>query len=91
MPIFIPAFMAWYKKTECIASRTPSLPLKEKDTLLTPPLTETFGKFCLTQRVASIKSIAFRLCSSIPVATGKIFKSKMISSEGKWTVSTNIL
>ena len=39
--------MAWYKKTECIASLTVLLPLNEKDKLLIPPLTFDFGKFSL--------------------------------------------
>jgi 5-methyltetrahydrofolate--homocysteine methyltransferase len=39
-------------------SRTWSLPLKENDTLLTPPLTFTNGIFCLIMRVASMKSTA---------------------------------
>ena len=41
-----------------------------------------------TIRSYAIKSIAFLLCSSIPVATGKIFKSKIISSGAKLTLST---
>ncbi len=91
IPIFIPALIAWNKNTECIASRTTLFPLKENDTLLTPPLTEQCGKFSRTQRVASIKSMAFNLCSSIPVATGNIFKSKIISSGAKFTLSTRTL
>src|SRR5690554_6807679 len=72
IPMFIPAFMAWYKNTECIASRTGLLPLKLKETLLTPPLTLQEGKFSLTQAVAFIKSSAFNLCSSIPVAPAPV-------------------
>ncbi len=37
--MFMPARIAWYRNTECIASRTGSLPRNEKETLLTPPLT----------------------------------------------------
>ena len=74
-----------------MASRTGLFPLKEKETLLTPPLTLQCGKLALTQRVPSIKSRAFSLCSSIPVATGKILRSNMISSGGNFTWSTNIL
>ena len=88
IPMFIPALMAWYKNTECMASRTGLLPLKEKETLLTPPLTLQCGRFSRTHLVPSIKSSALRLCSSIPVATGKIFRSNMISSGGKFTLST---
>ena len=89
IPMFIPAFIAWYKKTECIASRTGLLPLNEKETLLTPPLTLAYGKFSRTHFVAFIKSRALSLCSSIPVATGKILRSKMISSGAKPTLSTS--
>ena len=31
--MFIPCFIAWYKKAECIASLTVLFPLKEKETL----------------------------------------------------------
>ena len=89
IPIFIPALIAWYKNTECMASRTGLFPLKLKDTLLTPPLTDTPGRFSLTHWVALIKSTAFNVCSSIPVATGNIFKSKIISWAGKSMRSTN--
>ena len=41
-----------------MASRTASLPLKEKDTFETPPLTLASGILCLITRVASIKSTA---------------------------------
>ncbi len=50
--------MAWYRKTVWIASRTGSLPRKLNETLLTPPLTLAPGRFCLIQRVASMKSTA---------------------------------
>ena len=33
----MPAWMAWYRNTACIASRTGSLPRKEKDRFETPP------------------------------------------------------
>ena len=58
MPMSIPAWIAWYKNTVCMASRTGSLPLNEKLTFDTPPLTFAPGKFCLIQRVASMKSTA---------------------------------
>jgi hypothetical protein len=41
-----------------MASLTASLPLKEKDTFETPPLTFAKGIFCLMILVASIKSTA---------------------------------
>ena len=37
MPMSMPALMAWNRNTECIASRTVSLPRKEKEKLETPP------------------------------------------------------
>ena len=58
MPMSMPAAIAWYTNTVCIASRTGSLPRNEKLTFETPPLTLAPGKFCLIQRVASIKSTA---------------------------------
>ena len=79
IPISIPCCIAWYRKAACMASRTGSFPRKENETLLTPPLTLAPGKFCLIQRVALKKSTAFLRCSSIPVATGKILGSKMMS------------
>ena len=66
-----------------MASRTLSFPLNEKETLETPPLTFAPGKFSLIHFVPLKKSSAFFLCSSMPVATGKIFGSKIISPAGK--------
>ena len=43
IPMSIPALTAWYKKTACRASLTALLPRKEKETLLTPPLTKACG------------------------------------------------
>ena len=40
----MPAWMAWYRNTVCIASRTGSLPRNENDTLVTPPLTSACGR-----------------------------------------------
>ena len=48
--------MAWYRNTECIACRTPSLPRNENDRLETPPETCTNGSFSLICRVASMKA-----------------------------------
>ncbi|MCY1239736.1 hypothetical protein D9M72_525460 [compost metagenome] len=58
MPMSMPAPMAWYRNTVWIASRTESLPRNENETLDTPPLTLAYGRFCLIQRVASMKSTA---------------------------------
>ncbi|MNR66573.1 hypothetical protein D3C85_1901350 [compost metagenome] len=58
MPMSMPAAMAWYRNTVWMASRTTSLPRNENDTLETPPLTFAYGRFCLIQRVASMKSTA---------------------------------
>ncbi len=37
MPMSMPAWMAWYRKTLWIARRTGSLPRKLKETFDTPP------------------------------------------------------
>ena len=73
-----------------MASRTWSFPLNEKDTLLTPPLTLAWGKLSLIHLVELKKSKAFKRCSSMPVATGKILGSKIISCAGNFTLSTKI-
>ncbi len=54
----MPALMAWYRKAEWMASRTMSLPRKEKERLLTPPLIFTPGQVALMMRVASMKLTA---------------------------------
>lgn len=46
-------FMAWYKKTLCMASRTASMPRKENEKLDTPPLTLAPGKFSCTEMFTS--------------------------------------
>jgi hypothetical protein len=58
MPIVIPAWIAWYRNTVWIASRTWSLPRKLNDTFDTPPLTFAYGRLRRIQRVASMKSTA---------------------------------
>ena len=88
IPMLIPARMAWYRNAECIASRTTSLPRNENETLLRPPLTCTCGQAARIFAVASMKSRAYRSCCSMPVATAKMFGSKMMSSGGKPTSST---
>ena len=82
--------MAWKRKTAWIASRTGLLPRKEKLTLEMPPETLAPGRFSLIQRVASMKSLPYDACSSMPVATAKTLGSKMMSSGGKPTSSTRI-
>jgi hypothetical protein len=47
--------------------------------LLTPPLTFTPGHARLISRAASMKFFAKSLCSSMPVATARMFGSKMMS------------
>ena len=79
IPIPIPFFMAWYRKAECIASLTLLFPRNEKETFDTPPLTCAPGRFSVIHFVARKKSRALVLCSSIPVATGNILGSKIIS------------
>ena len=56
IPMSRPAWMAWNRKTEWIASRTGLLPRNEKETLEMPPETSAPGRFSLIQRVASMKS-----------------------------------
>ena len=46
--------MAWKRKTVWIASRTGSLPRKEKETLLIPPLVSAWGSVALMRRTASM-------------------------------------
>ena len=72
-----------------MASLTVLFPRKEKDTLLTPPLTLACGRCVRIQWVALKKSSALVRCSSIPVATGKILGSKMRSSGGKFIFVTS--
>ena len=90
IPMSIPARIAWYRKTECIASRSGLLPRNENETLETPPLTSACGSDFLMPSTASMKSSAYRACSSIPVATAKMLGSKMMSSGGNPTRSTRI-
>ena len=71
--------MAWKRNTAWIASRTALLPRKENETLEMPPETSAPGRFSLIQRVASMKSMPYVACSSMPVATAKTFGSKMMS------------
>ncbi len=87
----MPCWIPWYRKAEWIASRTRLFPLKEKETLLTPPMICAPGKFSLIHLAALKKSRAFFLCSSIPVATGKMLGSKMISEGSNPASSVRIL
>ena len=66
------------------------LPRKEKETFEMPPETRAPGRFCLIQRVASMKSEPYDACSSMPVATAKTLGSKMMSSAGKPSSSVRI-
>ena len=47
MPMSSPAWIAWKRKAECMASRTVLLPLKENETFEIPPLTLTPGRVAL--------------------------------------------
>ena len=85
----MPALMAWNRNTECIASRTFSLPRKEKEKLETPPEICACGFSRRMTSHASTKALPYSLCSSRPVATAKILGSKMISSGGKPSFSTS--
>ena len=66
-------------------------PRKENETLDTPPLIDAPGKFSFIHFVARKKSTELLLCSSIPVATGKIFGSKIISVGENPTRSTKMV
>ena len=74
-----------------MGSRTGLFPLNEKDRLLTPPEILEPGHESLIFLIESMKFIANRLCSSIPVATARIFGSKMISWGSNPISSTNKL
>ena len=54
----IPAAIAWYRKTEWIASRTGSLPRNENETLDDAAGDQGAGQLRLDPRVASMYSTA---------------------------------
>mmetsp|Transcript_13078 Transcript_13078/g.35493 ORF Transcript_13078/g.35493 Transcript_13078/m.35493 type:complete len:225 (-) Transcript_13078:43-717(-) len=83
MDMFRPFGTAWYKKTECMASRSELRPRNENDRLLRPPLNETHGHVRLISATALMKSTAYELCSGRPVAIVSTLQSKMMSSGGK--------
>ncbi len=56
MPMSMPFCIPWYRNTACMASRRKLLPRKANDRLLTPPLTWAWGRFCVIQPVARMKS-----------------------------------
>ena len=56
MPMSMPAWMAWKRNTECIASRTGSLPRNEKDRFETPPEIWACGSVSRMLRAASMKA-----------------------------------
>ena len=58
MAMSIPASIAWYRKTACIASRTGLLPLNEKETFDRPPLVRAPGQRAFTSLTASMKLTA---------------------------------
>ena len=72
--------IAWYRNTECIASRTGSLPRNENDRFEMPPETSDPGHRRLISAIASIVALAYSSCSSIPVATGSTFGSNTMFS-----------
>ncbi len=73
-----------------MASRTTLLPRKAKERLLTPPLILQPGRVALMRRTASIKLMAYSLCSSMPVPTVRMLGSKMMSWGGKPTSSVRM-
>ena len=84
-----PAAIAWYRNAECIARRTASFPRNEKLRLDTPPDTFAPGQCRLISRVDSMNALAYSLCSSIPVATARMFGSMMMSSGANPASSTS--
>ena len=58
MPMSMPAAIAWYRNTECIASRMTSRPRKPKERLDTPPEILAPGHRALMAVVAVMKSRA---------------------------------
>mmetsp|Transcript_8266 Transcript_8266/g.20620 ORF Transcript_8266/g.20620 Transcript_8266/m.20620 type:complete len:209 (+) Transcript_8266:900-1526(+) len=82
--------MPWYKKAECIASRSSVLPRKENDTLETPPEMWQPGSVSLRIFDALKKLMAYWLCSSMPVAMVRMLGSKMMSLQLNPTSSTRI-
>ena len=80
MPISRPALIAWYRNTECMASRTGSLPRNENDRLEIPPDTSDPGHRRLISAMASMVAFANSSCSSMPVATGRTLGSKTMFS-----------
>ncbi len=80
MPMSSPARIAWKRNAECIASRTTSLPRKENERFEIPPLVREPGQRSLIRGSASMNAFAYSSCSSIPVATGSTFESKIRSS-----------
>jgi hypothetical protein len=58
MPMSMPALIAWYRNTECIASRMTSRPRKPKERLDTPPEILAPGHAALMRGMALMKSRA---------------------------------
>ena len=77
--------MAWYRKTEWIASRTTFTPRKPNERFETPPEILAKGQTRLISLHALMKSAPYELCSAMPVAMVRMLGSKMMSSGGKPT------
>ena len=63
-----------------MASRTALFPRNANDRLETPPDVSAPGRFVLIHLTASMKSMAYFACSSMPVPMDNMFTSNMISS-----------
>ena len=74
-----------------MASRIILLPRKLKDTFDKPPDKEAPGHVFLISAQAWINERPYSLCSFMPVATAKIFGSKIISRGSKPTFSVKIV
>ena len=74
-----------------MASRTALLPRNANDRLDTPPDVSAPGRLALIHLTASIKSVAYLACSSIPVPMDNMFTSNIMSSGDTPTFSVSSL
>ena len=77
MPIVMPAFIAWYRNTEWIASRTASLPRNENETFDIPPEACRAAPSDLTHRLDEVHAIVVVLVYT--GGDGEEFGSKIMS------------
>ena len=80
IPMSSPARIAWKRNEACIASRTASFPRNANERFETPPETSAPGQRSFSSGIASMNAFAKPACSSIPVATARMFGSRTMSS-----------